>query len=193
MMVIMEAPPAVGRLRQGEVESPLRITAGGKRQRIDDPVAETRIREIGPVEMDEKDKLIAGRGLAIGVAHHRAGVLAHVKSDRVQCPGHQPVHFVAPAAAAFAYDLLEDRRRIAPDRSSELHIEILIGDGIIVQPMNGAQSFHIGLGSALIADAAEIVLELETISHTAKLPAAAGAVSIAHAVGSSWEEAGSIE
>ena len=55
MGMIVETPPAVIRFGEGEAKAALCVTPNGKRQGLDDPVAESAIGEIGLVDIDNQD------------------------------------------------------------------------------------------------------------------------------------------
>jgi len=105
-------------------------------------------------------EVVADGGVAAHFAHRRPGHSHDPESDLFQRPAEEAVHFVAPAAAAPAHDLVVGVGRIGRHPALELDVEVLVGDGQQVGPMQRAQGCQVRRGRTRVADAVEIGLKV---------------------------------
>ena len=69
---------------------------------------------------------------------HDTGAHAHhFESYFFQCPPHQTVHFIAPAATSLTDDLVVVRLQIEDDGTTQQHVEIFKRNRVLMSSMYG--------------------------------------------------------
>jgi len=100
---------------------------------------------------EENDRLVA----AIAT-QYRPSAARHGKAHLAEGPTEQSVHLVAPAAAAAGDDLVVDRRDRGGHRPPKLNVEIFVGNGAQMRPVQSGQRGGIAAKRPVISNAVEI-------------------------------------
>ena len=106
--------------------------------------------------------MVAESGIAPLIPPDACSYPRHMKADLLQCPGEQPVHLIAPATAAADDDLLIRRLWIEGQRTSELDVQVLVGNALEVEAMDRAQALEVDTRGALETDALEVARQVHS-------------------------------
>ena len=166
-LMVAEPPPRAVHLFQREGVARDGEGSRAKREGLQAAVAEPDIGDPSLArDLDQQHQVVAEHQIAHDLAHHRAGHPDHLEAHLFEHRGEEAVHFVAPAAAATGDDLLERGLGVGANRTAELDVEVLVGDGQQVGAMQGAQGRKVRPRVARIADPFEISLEVHSKPRT---------------------------
>src|SRR5215208_2973070 len=131
MRHLLKSPVAVAELTKPETVWAVLAFRRRERERLEHAASESDVDQVGLVQVDQQTQMIAQLSVAGVLAHDASGNAHHIEADFLQCPSHQPVHFITPPAAPPTHDLVEAWLEIERYGTAQLHVEILERDGVL--------------------------------------------------------------
>src|SRR5262245_12734851 len=158
--MVAVTPPAVLDAPESGLKAVLYDGACLKRNRLVKPVAEADIGDHIPIQMHEQHEMISDHPIAKAVASHRARKTRDAKTDLLERPGKETVHFITPSAPAPDDQLVKNALDIEIERLAQKHVEILVGNVFEVAAVNSNERVEIDPRRARECDAVKIGRQL---------------------------------